>query len=291
MNPLIKKFALAFQSRLNNFDRSAESTPIYFENENFFPIFIIGAPRTGSTLLYQMLLKHTKLAYISNFMSLIPSRMIIIARHFLRYHNIKEIRKDQFGYIPGLFSPSEAGAIQRKWFEEKSSPTIIRRTIIALSQLFFSAFINKNLNNSLRLENIFSVLPESRFIFVKRDPLWTAHSILHTRKLLYDSMDEWWSVKPPGSENLSFESPEYQVFWQIKTLETIIEDFLSKFKPRHLVIQYENLCSNPEKCINEISDEFHLQKKISDFNKFKASASVRIPDDMWQRLKELYLNQ
>jgi hypothetical protein len=104
-------------------------------------------------------------------------------------------------------------------------------------------------------------------------------------------MDEWWSVKPPGAEDLSCELPEYQAFWQVKTLEKVIENFLSRCKPINLVIHYENLCANPEKCITQISDEFRLKRKPSDFTRLKASTSVKIPEDVWHRLEKLYYNQ
>jgi hypothetical protein len=124
-----------------------------------------------------------------------------------------------------LFSPSEAGAVQRKWFEVQPAvdDTIkIRNTIIQLTRCFSGPFFSKNLMNSLRLPHIMSVFPEERFIHIQRDPIFNAQSLLLSRRKAFGSEQHWWSVKPEGYEKTINLSPKYQVVWQILVTEELI---------------------------------------------------------------------
>ena len=47
---------------------------------NYSPIFILGLPRTGSTLLYQLCAKRFKTCYLSNFMMKFPDQCILMAK-------------------------------------------------------------------------------------------------------------------------------------------------------------------------------------------------------------------
>ena len=111
---MFRHLALRLQSLFNDFDPKSAGEVRHFSHPGLFPIFIIGAPRSGSTLLYQLLVKHTRVGYISNLMSLFPHKMITLAEYTKAWHGSRNLKKSNLGYIAGLFSPSEAGAIQRK---------------------------------------------------------------------------------------------------------------------------------------------------------------------------------
>jgi len=84
----LRKYLLEIQGLFSGFDSLAKKNTAEDLPEELNPIFIVGAPRSGSTLLFQLLIRHTKLIYISNLMALFPNQMIKI---FLLKSNDKDI--------------------------------------------------------------------------------------------------------------------------------------------------------------------------------------------------------
>lgn len=288
---MFKKIALGIQSVFNSFDPLARGRALDFSHPGLHPIFIIGAPRSGSTLFYQLMLKHIKTAYISNFTALLPCKMIFISRYLKPLHEFYELKESDFGYISGLFAPSEAGTVQRKWFESEYSYRTrrrIRNTLILLSEAFSGPFVSKNLMNTTRLDNIRRILPEARYIYIRRDPLFNAQSLLLARRKVLGTDRKWWSVKPQGYPEVMKRSPEYQVVWQVVQTENIIMKFLEKYSPNFLQIRYEDLCEAPESHLARIVETFQLRLKNTHFDKIAEKNSVRLSPEEWGEIKISY---
>ena len=257
------------------------------------PIFIIGAPRSGSTLLFQLLVANYRLAFISNMMALFPrllSRLARLTRN--QVQQVSEIRESDLGYVPGLHAPNEAGAIMRLWFEQSitgSQTSQVRQTVARVSQALGGPMVFKNLNNSLRLDHILSVFPQARMIHLKRDPAFNAQSILRARRKLGIGPDEWWSVEPEGyTDQLGKEEVE-QVAWQVRQINAQIESAKARYANNFLELHYEELTASPATALKALSDDLGLVSKsaTSSFERVRATDAVRIPEQEWQRLCEL----
>ena len=290
MNSTLKSIALKVQAALCGFDPAVQSEPLFFRSYRHYPLFILGAPRSGSTLLYQLLLRHFNAAYISNLMALAPSRMISIGKMLKKYHRVTIVKNSHFGYIKGLFSPSEAGAVQRFWFEDNRQPeeTVrLRNTIIALSDIYDGPLIIKNLFNLFRMDRIRSIVPEARFIHIRRDYSFNAQSLLLARRENNGTENIWWSIKPLGYEKTLDQSPEFQVVWQIMQTEKLIYDFCSLQKPvEYIHIEYEDLWKNTAVTLKNISDwlEIPLKKNIS-IKKISMKNKIRISQSKWDAIQ------
>lgn len=288
MNSILKATALKIQSLFDGFDKIAKSEPLPFSEKHHYPIFILGAPRSGSTLLYQLLLRCFDTAYISNLMALVPRQLLTIARTFRYCQSMRSIKSSHFGYVNGLFSPSEAGAIQKLWFEKKMSYdeiVWIRNTFVMLSRIYHGPVIIKNLFNTLRLDQIRSMIPEARFIHIKRDPLFNAQSLLLARNKINGSKIKWWSIKPEGYENIINQEPEFQVLWQIKETERLIGDFFKKQKPDRFEITYEDLCERLYETLELISAwmNVNLITQIP-IDSISASKKIIVSDESWSNI-------
>jgi len=287
--PVFRNIVLKIQSIFNGFDPLAFGPPMQFDHPSLHPIFIVGAPRSGSTLLYQLLLKHSKLAYISNLMSLTPNKMVLIARHTNRLHKFNQLKESDLGYLSGLFSPSEAGSIQKKWFESdfsEISSNQIRNTVIAITHAFSGPFLSKNLLNSLRLKQIKRILPEARFIFIRRDPLYNAQSLLLSRKKMFGTINKWWSVQPIGYEETLKSDPFYQVIWQVLEIERTITNFCKKYSPDTINIAYEDLCKNVKKNVGKVSEKFSVElKKNVGFDDIGHMNAIKLPLEDWSKIE------
>ena len=86
-------------------------------NKNFSPIFIIGVPRSGSTLLYQIIINYFKVIFPNNLIKLIPDSLYL-GFWFTKIFNKKllPIFNSNYGDTSkyGLFQPSEFGGMWDK---------------------------------------------------------------------------------------------------------------------------------------------------------------------------------
>ena len=81
------------------------------------PLFIVGAPRSGTTLLYQLLTENYYFSFIRNIANLYPQIPFIISKFIENVdENNEDTLKSNYGYISGLKSPSEGGMIWNKYF-------------------------------------------------------------------------------------------------------------------------------------------------------------------------------
>jgi len=81
------------------------------------PLFIVGAPRSGTTLLYQLVTKHYYFSFIRNIANLYPQIPYILSKFIENVdENTEDTLKSNYGYISGLKSPSEGGMIWNKYF-------------------------------------------------------------------------------------------------------------------------------------------------------------------------------
>lgn len=296
MNQQLREIILGVQHLFNGFDSLVKKPLDSSILEDKPPIFLVGAPRVGSTLVFQVMLGQMRLAYISNIMALFPSVMVKMCKLSKRvacgYSG--NIRESEYGYVPGLFSPNEAGKIVRKWFDKAESEQkreYVRRTFCLISSITGCPIFMKNPTNSIRIREIRSILPESQFILLQRDPLMTAQSILLSRRRVLGRDDGWFSVKPPGYESVLVKHPFYQVLWQVLTLEKLVltsfvddPDVLFKMK-------YEEFCENPRVILRKIRERFQLDWRddAPPLNQsMPVSSQIRLASDEWQKLGCIY---
>jgi LPS sulfotransferase NodH len=278
-----------------------QSSPVEFSP----PIFIIGAPRTGSTLLYQLLIQRFHLAYLTNLQSFFYGSPAIIAKltqKLAKSRSLNYPAESKYGYISGAFAPSEAGATFRYWFgeddvSEPASTTrkaLARKTIACLSAVESTTFLAKNLYNSMRLATISSVFPEAFFVWIKRNPLYVGQSLIMMRRRLYGSDHTWASVKPHTWEELVKYSPFEQVVRQIKDIENyILHTFTHREKIRYIQINYDELCRKPREILVKIAESYQghtgfrlIQKNSPDTLSLESEDNQRISDSDWQLLSD-----
>lgn len=234
------------------------------------PIFIVGAPRTGSTILYQILTNRMDALYIDNFVCRFFQNLFfgfwlknIIYKQkahnnfFSKYGNTTE---------GGPIAPSECGNFWYRWlpkdhhfidYHEITDKMVdeIRKEITAIINYYDRPLIIKNLNAGQRLRLIVKCFPSAKLIFMKRDPLFTSQSILLAKRKLGKADNEFWSVKPNNFQSLLNLKGVEQVVHQIYYIEKQIHVDSNLFgKDNLLEVSYRELYTNQEKTISEILD-------------------------------------
>jgi len=274
----------------------------------FPPIFIIGPPRSGSTLLYQALTDYFDIGYLSNFHAFFwgaPSWAERLA-HPLRWQKPSTYRSVH-GKTNGLAAPSECGKFWYRFFRRKpqyvpmdeADPRKmqkLRSVIAALTTAFEKPVLFKNLNCALRLAPLSKILPEALYIITKRDLLQNAHSLLAGRKKVWGEYNKWWSMEPPNIASLKGLPAYQQVVEQIVQINELIQrDMGLVGQKRCIEVKYENLCEDVPGTLNRLDLFFRahnvcLNKKFQVPSKFSLKNERRIDSDLYQQLKE-YVNE
>ncbi|MFW6009199.1 MAG: sulfotransferase [archaeon] len=271
------------------------------------PIFIIGAPRTGSTILYEYITNYLDLKYINNFLAKFYKNLYIasIISHQIFADKTHNCFDSKHGRTYGLKAPSECGAFWYRWLpnnrhfidfdeiDEKSKEEMYS-TITAITNKFNKPLIFKNLNAGQRLRMIKEIFPNALFIYIKRDPLFTSQSILRSREKTYNDRSKWWSIMPKEYEQLlKLPYPEQivkQVYYLQKQIETDLHLFPGK---NRYILTYKEFCQNPGKVIYSIKE--FLEKNYNDIvylkdkniqNKTYYSADKKIDNKTFKKLKK-----
>jgi hypothetical protein len=196
--------------------------------------------------------------------------------------------------VPGLLSPNEAWKITHKWFREAKNDQeqeYVRRTFHLISSITGCPLLLKNPMNTFSIQEIRSICPNSRFIFLRRDPMMTAQSIILARRKVSGGDDRWFSVQPPGYESVMDKSPFYQVVWQVLSVEKFVTNSLSNDHDRFLMVKYESFCRNPYQVLQKIRDAFQLEWRDDSLpleQSIPDSNEIRLTSNEWQDLEAVY---
>lgn len=264
------------------------------------PIFIIGAPRSGTTLLYQLLAYHYKTSYITNFSSVFlksPVTTSYLTRKLLTPYNDKSLSSD-YGLMKGIWAPSEAGKIFKYWFQRKDDDKI-KNSIYAMGQVFNAPFIAKNLRINSELEYMHKLFPDAIFIHIKRDIFFNVQSLIlgiqeNKNDLVGNiTVNKQRASITDGSREQVFE----QVVHDINMMNHSITSFLNSAKVNMISINYEEVCNDYEKELKKIEStlkEKHvaLKRKNESFNlSVKASQKIKLSNEDWKLLEQIIEKQ
>ncbi len=226
------------------------------QETKYQPIFIIGAPRTGSTILYQIITDYLDVNYINNFKfygykSLYLSNII---SEFIYKDKPHKSNDSMHGNTDkeGLNAPNEGGLFFHQWLPKKydyitaeEASNIdsdeLKNYIIKISNRFKKPIVFKNLNCGMRIALITKMFPDCKFIYIKRKKEYTIQSILVARKKRGINPNEWWSVKAKNFETLLDQDIIKQTALQVTHIEKQIEEDLQIYtsKKNVLKLNYE----------------------------------------------------
>lgn len=222
-------------------------------------IFIIGAPRSGTTLTYQLMLRAFRLAYINNLTGDFPRGGPVLARWLrCRHWRLPDTFDSRYGRTTGWAGPAEGG---RFWYHaippgrhhetrpDELSPANIefmRRFVAAMDRAYRAPFVSKNVFNSVRVPLLDRVFPRSVFVVVWRDPLANAGSMLAGRRRSLGNEPGFWSVRPRRLlDKLDIPVPEHVAWQLLLTYEAIAAARGAVGPHRFLDVRYEELCRRP----------------------------------------------
>jgi omega-hydroxy-beta-dihydromenaquinone-9 sulfotransferase len=239
------------------------------------PIFVIGAPRSGTTIVFEALARHPHLAWPSNYCRLFPRALWVNAVRAVLDNRLIGLygRKEQYGPVPPLNAwlpqPDEA----YEFWDLYSGVPFSRHTLngvrcdaSARSRLRGAAAsvvewqrrrrFSAKLTGPPRIEFLESAFPGARFVHVIRDGRAVSHSLLRVRFWRSKGgLEEpfWHDLLPSGDLGLwerAGRDPGVLAALQWKRIIELARHEAATLPPeRYLEVKYEAFTSAPHEIL------------------------------------------
>lgn len=302
-----------FLQRLNECLREAElsGSDSTIDVTSLPLIYVVGAPRSGTTLLYQLICRHLPVAYINNLIArfwLRPSVGIRLSKALFGDGAKDTIAlQSKHGVTDGAAGPHEFGYFWRHWLQLDRSRThhlsaeelqrldhagLKRALEIEILASFARPVAFKNVICGFHALFLSRLHPASLFIHITRDAYATAASILNTRKDRYGSYSTWWSLKPSTYPfGALADNPAGEVVRQVVDCRREIEEELARPGVRAHRIEYESLCQDPEGVLLSICHRIQecgisVDLISQDIPELITSPASALPEDLERKLRQ-----
>ena len=228
------------------------------------PIFVVGAPRSGTTLLYQTLAQHPDLGWLSS-----KTGKKFYSEEFLRF---VYLRRRIFGlrnfsypieaFNPRFFStiefPAEVGYLWSMVFKgdwdskisEKNLEILKKMIIEILDKKKKKRFISKYPPYSIKIPLIDKAFPDSKFIHIIRDGRFVVNSML--KRAQENSLGYFGIPLKPSEKKVMNQIEEHATQWR-QIIEAIRNASKNLTKNQYLEIKYEDLIKNTDHCLNQVT--------------------------------------
>jgi hypothetical protein len=220
-------------------------------------VFILGAPRTGSTALYQAIVHAFGLPFISN-STMADAPIVGILESYRLWSGESGRLISEFGKTNGLHAPSEGSAVMARWCggghpSEIMSPAILPNqrehmaaTLRTVEGATGKPVVVKNAWNCFRLKSLAEAFPRAGFIWIRRDVMAAARSDLAARYRTKNNPNEWNSATPRNVDELRRRPYWEQVVEnQFEFSRAIMEASAGMAPGRFVEVWYEDFCAAP----------------------------------------------
>ena len=274
-------------------------------------VFILGSPRTGSTLVYQLIVNFLGFYYFSNFVVDHFAETPIVGVALEQSLNPREpvSYESAYGKTNGPWEPSEASAVFKKWFGGGHPSQVVSAAVLPEmeSHLFLTMksiyaltgrpMVVKNAWNCFRIADISRIFPNAHFVWIRRD---IAHSALSDLAARYrrGGPEVWNSATPanyleiqklPYWEQVVEQQYEYNI--------TLQQDLQTHAEGRFYETWYEDICGDLKTHLNLLAVFLGAVGKISlaelplpFLSDSPLTAANDLPGD-WRKIQEYIENR
>ncbi len=260
--------------------------------------FVVGAPRSGTTLVGLHLLRARRLATFPNVAKAHPRYPWLATRRALRRGAAEFDYANAYGQTAGDLSPSDGWDLVERCFESyrearaEHAPEarLLVQLVAAFEALYGAPFLLKNNANSMRVEALERLFPGCLWIHVRRALPEAAASLLEARKRHNVPLGQWWSAAPPQFLACEFESEIEQVAFTLLGIERYLDQELAppRAQGRALELDYDEFCARPGEAVDWLDRRYaergvRLERNRIDLpERFEAS---RLKADERERLE------
>jgi len=234
-------------------------------------VLIVGAPRSGTTLVSQLLAQSEAFGYVNNFVArfwLAPAvGARIEAALGMKDQSERSSFVSEYGVTQGWTSPHEFGYFWSYWFDlgqethkltevelaSVDGETLARR-IASLEEFYARPMCFKN-NTwcTFQADWLTRLLPKALFIVCRRDPIFVAQSLLIARRKRLGTERAWWSVRPSSYGRLLELDWWEQIAAQVLEIEREMNEALAAVPAEQKIeVDYQSFCAHPGSLIDAL---------------------------------------
>ena len=275
-------------------------------------IFIVGPPRSGTTLVSQLLSHSGGFGYISNFLARFWNCPTVGAKIEsslgIREPSAGSAYTSEYGVTSEWGEPHEFGYFWDRWFDlgqevnkltddqlRQVDVDSLKQSVAGIEKVQGKPMVFKNSTwCTFQIEFLANVFPSSVFVSCERDPLYAGQSILNARRRRLGDQNLWWSIRPAEYQRLLKLSPFEQVIGQVAhTYGEIDRSRQSLDSDRFVNLSYSDLCDDPREQVRRIgSAVLRNSYSVTDLaveklpEHFESTDSQRLNDEDWKLLRE-----
>lgn len=293
--------------------------PLQLEIEkNFSPnkypfTFIIGNPRSGTTLLLQSLARINSFAVPSNLIARFSYAPYIgaliqqLLNDSLSQNAFQKELSSNLGKTKELLEPNEFQHFFRL-YSNNFFPSYINQNqlekidfksmmlgLSSIESVFDKPVLTKLVMFQYNLLTFFEQIPNSIFLYIKRDPIFIMQSIFQARLNYYGNLNEWWSVKPKEFDQLKNQDIYSQIAGQVYYTDKAISEQLTNIPDDNkLVLFYEDFIKNSEDVFEVVRKKYlklGIDLQFDTYQKLELNSSnrVKIRQTDLEQLETAYL--
>ncbi len=257
------------------------------ENSQTPALLIVGPPRCGTTLIYQVLSLCLDVSFPTNLGSLFPKSPLTVNRFAGKP---RADFQNFYGQTARMSGPNDAFHLWNRWLGDdryvtrtdlsEDKLTTMQRFFTAWADKFGKPFLNKNNRNVQCIDYLQKALPQAYFIGVFRDPVCVARSLIHARQAVQGDKKIGWGLQCQ-EEHCHQDDFGYiqDVCDQVRKNNRDLKRQLNSMDHDRVIrIQYESFCHDPDQCLTQIISQvpgLNRRPGIEQFGKdaFQASQS------------------
>lgn len=230
-------------------------------------LHVVGSPRSGTTLLYQVIASGLDVGYVNNLSAafwLAPTYGLRLARK-LGVDRLESSFASSFGRTTGVSEPHEFGYF---WSHHLRYPDMrqrdpthdeaidwatLRATLIAMAGAAGRPMAFKPMLMAWHMREMARRMPRTCFAWITRPARETALSLIKMRRSMYGDETRWASLHPHAPE-LDGEPPWRQVAAQVVLVERDIARAADALGPETVLsVPYSRLCADPGAVLTDVA--------------------------------------
>ena len=265
-------------------------------------IFIIGAPRSGTTILSQVIASSIEVGYVNNLMASfwkIPVVGALLSKKLIK--NCEVGYKSNFGQTDSISDIHEFGGFWRRVLNyddlnQKTSHHVdwskLLKSLDDIGGVISKPMLYKVFQLYWHLSEFHNLRKDSKWIWIERDIESNVKSILKLRRSVNGNENDWVSAKPIDCALFDADEPEIQVIAQVVLINRWLESELAKIHEKSWIkVDYDALTTNPEIELLKISNFLELplnQLKLEDFAKHLHPSTISNNETFNDKLRYVY---
>ena len=258
-----------FLTSLNKYLGETESSLMQDVKEEIPNIFLLGLPRSGTTLLAQILFNNLDIACTNSFVARFfesPLTGCMLSKIILGDRK-SNVYKSSYGKPVDMHAPHEFSWFWQNLLNYKDITVykpeearksidwlLVKSKLLDMNRVFEAPLIHKPLElMAFHMEQFNDLFDKALFIYIERDSIDITYSLTKARLSYYNDLDEWWGSYPTEYNEISRAPWWEQVPAQVHYLLKLYEDKLPVIdESRFLKTTYQDLCKDPQQLLEDV---------------------------------------